>query len=263
MEADIRVLLPNVDAVISEYAAGYLDHASATLAPLSEAAVTVKELLLSASGNSSAALQDSIRQLVDRWADRYGKANGAGGERRAPEVRRLEQTFRSATSGTCRPPWPSPPAASTSSRPTPARSSPRSTRRSSRRPSARSPSSRTRRLSRRSSTRPPACSTQPDATQSYEEYYMAVNPLQLGGAQGNKSKDIKIDNIDVAVAGTRILTDTSLTLAYGHRYGLVGNNGVGKSTLLRALSRREIAIPTHITILHVEQEVGGPTLPSP
>ena len=29
----------------------------------------------------------------------------------------------------------------------------------------------------------------------------------------------------------------------------------GKSTLLRALSRREVSIPTHISILHVEQEV--------
>jgi ATP-binding cassette, subfamily F, member 3 len=95
---------------------------------------------------------------------------------------------------------------------------------------------------------------QPDATQSYEEFFMAVNPLQLGEAQ-TKSKDIKVDGIDISIAGKRILTDTNLTLAYGRRYGLVGQNGIGKSTLLRALSRREVAIPTHISILHVEQEV--------
>ena len=96
---------------------------------------------------------------------------------------------------------------------------------------------------------------QPESTQSYEEFYMAVNPLQLGSSSANKTKDVKLDNIDVSIGGQRILTDTTLTLAYGHRYGLVGNNGVGKSTLLRALSRREVAIPTHISILHVEQEV--------
>ena len=86
---------------------------------------------------------------------------------------------------------------------------------------------------------------------------MAVNPLQLEpSAQGTaKSKDIKVDGVDISIGGKRILSDTSLTLAYSHRYGLVGQNGVGKSTLLRALSRREVAIPTHITILHVEQEV--------
>ena len=94
---------------------------------------------------------------------------------------------------------------------------------------------------------------QPNETQSYEEFFMAVNPLQLGADQA-KSKDIKVDSFDVSISGKRILSDTSLTLAYSRRYGLVGQNGIGKSTLLRALSRREVAIPTHISILHVEQE---------
>lgn len=96
---------------------------------------------------------------------------------------------------------------------------------------------------------------QPDEAQSYEEFFMAVNPLQLGSDQASKSKDIKVDGVDVSIGGKRILTDTTLTLAYGRRYGLVGQNGIGKSTLLRALSRRELQIPTHISILHVEQEV--------
>ena len=98
---------------------------------------------------------------------------------------------------------------------------------------------------------------QPNDTQSYEEFFMAVNPLQMGADQA-KSKDIKVDSFDVSISGKRILSDTSLTLAYGRRYGLVGQNGIGKSTLLRALSRREVGIPTHISILHVEQEVGNP-----
>ena len=105
---------------------------------------------------------------------------------------------------------------------------------------------------------------QPEDAQSYEEFFMAVNPLQLGSnAQGQaKSKDIKLDGIDVSIGGLRILTDTNLTLAYGRRYGLVGQNGIGKSTLLRALARRELAIPTHISILHVEQEITGDDTPA-
>ena len=47
----------------------------------------------------------------------------------------------------------------------------------------------------------------------------------------------------------------SLTLAYGRRYGLIGRNGVGKSTLLRHIALREVPVPSHITILFVEQEV--------
>ena len=34
---------------------------------------------------------------------------------------------------------------------------------------------------------------QPDETQSYEEFYMAVNPLMLGADSANKSKDVKVD----------------------------------------------------------------------
>ena len=98
---------------------------------------------------------------------------------------------------------------------------------------------------------------QTDDAQSYEEFFMSVNPLQLGSDQAAKSKDIKVNGVDVSIGGKRILTDTTLTLSYGRRYGLVGQNGIGKSTLLRALSRRELAIPTHISILHVEQEVWG------
>ena len=103
---------------------------------------------------------------------------------------------------------------------------------------------------------------QPDSTQSYEEFFMAVNPLQLGSEAQTKSKDVKVDSFDVSISGKRILTDTSLTLAYGRRYGLVGQNGIGKSTLLRALSRREVSIPTHISILHVEQEITGDDTPA-
>ena len=47
----------------------------------------------------------------------------------------------------------------------------------------------------------------------------------------------------------------SLTLAHGRRYGIIGRNGVGKSTLLRHIAMREVPIPAHITILFVEQEV--------
>ena len=32
---------------------------------------------------------------------------------------------------------------------------------------------------------------------------------------------------------------------------------MGKTTLLRAISKRELYIPSHVTVLHVEQEVVG------
>jgi len=54
--------------------------------------------------------------------------------------------------------------------------------------------------------------------QSYEEMFMQVNPLQLGGASKGKSKDIHLTNIDVSFGSNRILwveagcfTDLSLS----------------------------------------------------
>ncbi|KAI9293812.1 hypothetical protein K502DRAFT_325145 [Neoconidiobolus thromboides FSU 785] len=91
---------------------------------------------------------------------------------------------------------------------------------------------------------------------------LAINPILDYTTTKGKSKDIKLDLFDISFAGKRILTDALLTLAYGRRYGVVGRNGIGKSTLLRAISRRELNIPTHISILHVEQEIAGDDTPA-
>eukprot|EP00048_Salpingoeca_helianthica_P009515 m.136397 g.136397 ORF g.136397 m.136397 type:complete len:732 (+) comp14888_c2_seq1:80-2275(+) len=57
-----------------------------------------------------------------------------------------------------------------------------------------------------------------------------------------------------------LIENGALRLVTGRRYGLVGRNGVGKTTLLRAISRYEIAeFPRHLRVLHVEQEVRGGT----
>ena len=42
---------------------------------------------------------------------------------------------------------------------------------------------------------------------------------------------------------------------FGRRYGLIGPNGQGKSTLLKMIACRELAIPPNIDILYVEQEI--------
>lgn len=96
-----------------------------------------------------------------------------------------------------------------------------------------------------------------ESEENYDEFYLKINPIEFGSGAG-KSKDIKINSFDLYVGdGQRILSDAQLSLSYGHRYGVVGQNGIGKSTLLRALARRELNIPSHITILHVEQELRG------
>ncbi|RKP05895.1 P-loop containing nucleoside triphosphate hydrolase protein [Thamnocephalis sphaerospora] len=94
--------------------------------------------------------------------------------------------------------------------------------------------------------------------------FIAVNPILDYTSTKGKSKDVRVENFDISFAGKRILTDANLTLAYGRRYGLIGRNGVGKckSTLLRNISVREIAVPAHVSILHVEQEMTGTDTPA-
>lgn len=82
-----------------------------------------------------------------------------------------------------------------------------------------------------------------------------------GGASSERptrnGRDLILENFDITLGGKRILTNASLLLAHGRRYGLVGRNGVGKSTLLRNISSRQLSVPAAISILHVEQEVVG------
>ncbi|XP_015679117.1 ATP-binding cassette sub-family F member 3 [Protobothrops mucrosquamatus] len=81
------------------------------------------------------------------------------------------------------------------------------------------------------------------------------NRLELSGK--NKSYDVRIENFDVSFGERVLLTGADLNLAYGRRYGLVGRNGLGKTTLLKMIASRNLRIPSHISILHVEQEVAG------
>lgn len=69
--------------------------------------------------------------------------------------------------------------------------------------------------------------------------------------------DIHINNFDLMYGEKKLLTDASLTINYGHRYGLVGRNGLGKSTLMNAIANRELAVPPAVSLLHVAQEVEG------
>ncbi|KAI0540246.1 P-loop containing nucleoside triphosphate hydrolase protein [Xylaria digitata] len=271
MEADIRAALPDIDPVVSEYSVGYLRHASTAwigedeatdLSPLAEAASTITELLISAAGNvESAAQQDKIRALVAKWVDKYEEANG-GGERHGPSVKRLDQAFQVGSqrnmSSTLAVATGSVDLESANTRKVESKVDRKKLEKAERKIAAKQSKKQFKNVEYEASR----LLNQPES-QSYEEFYMAVNPLQLGPGGGTaKTKDIKMENVDVSIGGTRILTDTDLTLAYGHRYGLVGNNGVGKSTLLRALSRRELPIPTHISILHVEQEITGDDTPA-
>uniref|UniRef100_A0A7S3QXV4 ABC transporter domain-containing protein n=1 Tax=Dunaliella tertiolecta TaxID=3047 RepID=A0A7S3QXV4_DUNTE len=69
--------------------------------------------------------------------------------------------------------------------------------------------------------------------------------------------DVKCHNLTVRAKGKLLLENCTFTISAGRRYGLVGPNGRGKSTLLRLLAKRQLPVPENLDVLLVEQEVEG------
>jgi len=79
---------------------------------------------------------------------------------------------------------------------------------------------------------------------------------------------IKLENITVRIAGRTLIENLTLTLNEGHRYGLVGRNGTGKSTFFKVLLKTfhpdagQLEIPSRVRLGHVAQEApSGSTTP--
>jgi len=80
-------------------------------------------------------------------------------------------------------------------------------------------------------------------------------------ADGNDSTsgavDIRLSRFSISAGATRLFDDASLTLAKGRRYGFLGPNGQGKTTLLRHLAARKLPVPEHFSVGFVEQEAAA------
>ena len=67
-------------------------------------------------------------------------------------------------------------------------------------------------------------------------------------------RDVQVEALTLTFHGRVLLEECSMHLNHGRRYGLVGPNGCGKTTLLRAIGAREVPVPNFIDIFLLEGE---------
>ncbi|KAJ1478450.1 P-loop containing nucleoside triphosphate hydrolase protein [Baffinella frigidus] len=88
-----------------------------------------------------------------------------------------------------------------------------------------------------------------------QDIYVTHSPE---GEEEGEEKDFLVDcrGIILAYAGKQLLKPTNLQLLRNHRYAVVGNNGVGKTTLLNRVASKEVAnFPQDIKVLYIQHEV--------
>eukprot|EP00520_Triparma_pacifica_P009556 CAMPEP_0118658744 /NCGR_PEP_ID=MMETSP0785-20121206/14735_1 /TAXON_ID=91992 /ORGANISM="Bolidomonas pacifica, Strain CCMP 1866" /LENGTH=738 /DNA_ID=CAMNT_0006551789 /DNA_START=78 /DNA_END=2291 /DNA_ORIENTATION=+ len=76
---------------------------------------------------------------------------------------------------------------------------------------------------------------------------------------GRNERDIQVTGVSLDLDnGKRLLDSADIRFTYRRRYGLVGKNGIGKTTLLKAIASFGIeGFPRHHRVLHVRQEIKG------
>jgi ATP-binding cassette subfamily F protein 3 len=101
----------------------------------------------------------------------------------------------------------------------------------------------------------------------YPEWFGAVNdegiPKFLLGEETSKSVDCIVENFTMRVAGNGpvLLSGVDLRFVQGRRYGLIGKNGIGKTTLLTQINEGSIPDwPLQLFVHLVEQEVPADTM---
>merc|ERR1719330_1770748 len=91
------------------------------------------------------------------------------------------------------------------------------------------------------------------------KFNVRLGPEGYEAAAPSKPKGVNIDNYSMMdpAGGRFLLEKTGLKIVEGCKYGLVGLNGHGKTTLLREIESYQIeGFPKHIKILHVKQHQG-------
>ena len=93
------------------------------------------------------------------------------------------------------------------------------------------------------------------AVEKFKEMLSEVAKAILADS-GDKNFSLDIQNIILAFAGRVLLRKADVRFERGHRYGLIGQNGTGKTTLLNRLSAKDInGFPQELKTWYIRHEV--------
>ncbi|XP_069491450.1 ATP-binding cassette sub-family F member 1 isoform X2 [Ambystoma mexicanum] len=97
-----------------------------------------------------------------------------------------------------------------------------------------------------------------------EENDFSVSQAELSSRQAmlENASDIKLEKFSISAHGKELFVNADLFVVAGRRYGLVGPNGKGKTTLLKHIANRALNIPPNIDVLLCEQEVVADDTPA-
>jgi len=77
----------------------------------------------------------------------------------------------------------------------------------------------------------------------------------FGNQNVNDLKNISIESFSIAIGPKRLFENSQLKIAHQGKYGFIGKNGCGKTTLLKHIATKQLPIHPDLDILYVEQEV--------
>ncbi|XP_048343208.1 ATP-binding cassette sub-family F member 1 [Sphaerodactylus townsendi] len=83
----------------------------------------------------------------------------------------------------------------------------------------------------------------------------SVSQAEMSSRQAmlENASDIKLEKFSISAHGKELFVNADLYIVAGRRYGLVGPNGKGKTTLLKHIANRALSIPPNIDVLLCEQ----------
>nr|XP_046274421.1 ATP-binding cassette sub-family F member 1 isoform X2 [Scatophagus argus] len=92
----------------------------------------------------------------------------------------------------------------------------------------------------------------------------SISQAEISSRQAmlENASDIKLERFSISAHGKELFVNADLLIVAGRRYGLVGPNGKGKTTLLKHIANRALSIPPNIDVLLCEQEVVADDTPA-